>query len=109
MVLLSKDESEGLRNLARLKRKQRLRHEFMSEIYDGSVAQEQARAFFDDAFETIFTLPTVRDDELLMLCRIGYHKRQRVRVLSEFIRCEREQKWPGRALFLQASCEKLEG
>ncbi len=105
MFVLNDREIDGLRNLAQLKRKRRLRQDFLHEFGGGDIPESQLSAFFDNSFDTIITLPSVRDDELLNLCRIGYKKRQLIENLDEFKRCQKEQKWPGRALFLSAALE----
>ncbi|WP_155846029.1 hypothetical protein [Celeribacter ethanolicus] len=107
MFVLNDKEVAGLCDLSVRKRRQRLKAVFLNETYGPDRSIEFLSDFFDRAFDVAMTLPEIRDDELLNLCRVGHQKHTDVCELEEFRRCEQKQKWSGRSLFLESAYEIL--
>ncbi|OKH86233.1 hypothetical protein LF95_23700 [Thalassospira sp. TSL5-1] len=106
-MLLNVKELDGLKNSAQSSRKRKLKAIFLAEVA-GVPSQENApEVFFDRNFDTALKLPSLRDDELLDLCQIAYFQQVDLEDLAAYQRCEKEQKWPARALYLSAELEAV--
>lgn len=107
MMLLNAQELDGLKDSAQSSRKGRLKAVFLAEIAATSPGTMSPASFFDRNFEAALALPALRDDELLDLCQIAYWQQVDLEVLPAYQRCKKEQKWPGRALYLSAVLESV--
>ena len=107
MLVMSNDEMNKLQSLGRNKRREKLRKIFLSECYDIDIKQEALEDFYNQGFDAAITLPSIQDKELLNLCRIGLIKRAHVKGLNEFERCQNEERWSGRSLYLSYRVEVL--
>ena len=107
MMLLKSKELDGLKSSAQSSRKRRLKAVFVAQLATGASGDMSAASFFDRNFETALTLPSLRDDELLDLCQIAYFQQLDLDDLPAYQRCQKEQKWPARALYLSAVLETV--
>ncbi|PKR51859.1 hypothetical protein [Thalassospira marina] len=106
-MLLNSQELQSLKNSAETSRKLRLKAIFLGEIATASFEDFPPAQFFERNFEAALMLPSIRDDELLDLCQIAYLQQCDLFDLAAFQRCQSEQKWPARALYLSAVLEKV--
>lgn len=106
MMILNANEMAGIRRIETNVRKHKLWQRFHQEFLTKDSNKLALSAFFSDAFDNAITLPSIRDVEIINLCRLAYMKQECLSELSEFKRCKKEGKWPGRLLFINAAIER---
>ncbi len=107
MLVLSDQEMTALRDLSLRQRRKKLKQLFLNQINKVNQEEDEFIEFFDRSFDAAMNLPSMNDKEILRLCRIAYYKQTEVISTDEYERCQQEQTWSGRSLYLCASLERL--
>ena len=107
MIVLSNREMQAFRALSLKQRRKKLKRLFLNEIGKADEIEEHLIEFFDRGFDAAMKLLSMNDKEILRLCWIAYYKRTEVISTAEYERCQQEQKWSGRSLYLCATLERL--
>ena len=107
MLVLSNQEMAALRELSLKQRRTTLKKLFLNQIDKVDPEDGKLIEFFDRCFDAAMKLPSMNDKEILRLCWIAYYQQTEVISTDEYERCQQEQKWPGRSLYLRATLERL--